>query len=452
MARSRSNGDINTMPKMPQGSCLISLKQNMRCHSTELTAEYLAHNTIIKNIADIFRPVVSTDSEDLHPPRVILIDGALGIGKTYLCKEIAYQWSQGQILTDKRFLFLLHAHDPRLQSLKHVKDLVALFCELENEETIDMIYGHIKETQGEILTILLDGYDEFYGGLQSNHLLSRMIRCEILPKCGVVITSRSFACASLCGQADRRMEILGFTSNDRQDYIQRALEKNPADIATLTDYFDSHPTVDSLCHIPLNMTILLRLFTRNDSILPQSRTELYENFVSWTITYHIEKDEKCTKSYKGGILSRDPSSRSWHGFHMMHWGKTLLYSVMKRFIVHVQKLCKTVGEPSMGLACYKLQQNISLQMGSLCLSILLIHQFKSTSQHITYNHYLMTDSWISSETHSGMKDTRIHGSSMWALLKVDLLHLSISCLGTSSLSPVDFLESSTLTRKYYKLK
>ncbi|XP_065902517.1 ribonuclease inhibitor-like [Dysidea avara] len=298
MARSRSNGDINTMPKMPQGSCLISLKQNMRCHSTELTAEYLAHNTIIKNIADIFRPVVSTDSEDLHPPRVILIDGALGIGKTYLCKEIAYQWSQGQILTDKRFLFLLHAHDPRLQSLKHVKDLVALFCELENEETIDMIYGHIKETQGEILTILLDGYDEFYGGLQSNHLLSRMIRCEILPKCGVVITSRSFACASLCGQADRRMEILGFTSNDRQDYIQRALEKNPADIATLTDYFDSHPTVDSLCHIPLNMTILLRLFTRNDSILPQSRTELYENFVSWTITYHIEKDEKCTKSYK----------------------------------------------------------------------------------------------------------------------------------------------------------
>ena len=289
--------------KMPPRSHLVSLRQNMRCSSTNLTTEYLAHNTINKNIADIFKPV-----DDSPSPRVILIDGAPGIGKTYLCREIAYQWSQGKILTDKRFLFFLHAHDPRLQLLKHIKDLVALFCELENEEKIDMIYGHIKETQGEILTIALDGYDEFYGGLQSDHLLSRIIRCEILPKCGVVITSRSFACGSLCGQADRRMEILGFTRNDRQHYIQRALEKNPDDIARLKQYLETHPTVDSLCYIPLNMTILLQLFTEND--LPQSCTELYEKFVNLTITLHIEKDEKNKKllqigdSFKGSIKQK----------------------------------------------------------------------------------------------------------------------------------------------------
>ncbi|XP_065903604.1 protein NLRC3-like isoform X2 [Dysidea avara] len=295
MARSRSKGDVNTMPKMPQRPRLLSLTQNMRCPSADLTAEYLAHNTIIKNIADIFRPVDTT--EDSPSPRVILIDGAPGIGKTYLCKEIAYQWSQGQILTDKRFLFLLRAHDPSIQSLKQVKDLVALCCDFENEETLNSIDQYIKETKGAFLTVLLDGYDEFPGELQSDHLLSRMIRCEILPKCGVVITSRSFACGSLCGQADRRMEILGFTSNDRQDYIQRALEKNPDDIARLKQYLDSHPTVDSLCYIPLNMTILLYLFTEND--LPQSRTELYEKFVTLTITLHIEKDEKSKKLHRG---------------------------------------------------------------------------------------------------------------------------------------------------------
>ncbi|XP_065902513.1 protein NLRC3-like [Dysidea avara] len=295
MARSRSKGDISTMPKVPQRSRLISLRQNMRGHSSNLAAEYLADKTINKNIADVFKPV-----DDSPSPRIILIDGVPGIGKTYLCKEIAYQWSQGQILTEKRFLFLLHAHDPRLQSLKHVKDLVALFCELENEETIDLIYVHIKETQGEILTIVLDGCDEFYGGLKSDHLLSRIIRCEILPKCGVVITSRSFASGSLCGQADRRLEILGFTSNDRQDYIQRALEKKPDDIVRLKQYLESHPTVDSLCYIPLNMTILLHLFTEND--LPQSRTELYEKFVNLTITLHIEKYEKNKKLQKGNFF------------------------------------------------------------------------------------------------------------------------------------------------------
>ena len=160
-----------------------------------------------------------------------------------------------------------------------------------------MIDQYIKETKGAFLTVLLDGYDEFPGELQSDDILSRIIRCEILPKCSVVITSRSFACGSLCGQADRRMEILGFTSNDRQDYIQRALEKNPDDIARVKQYLESHPTVDSLCYIPLNMTILLHLFTEND--LPQSRTELYEKFVNLTITLHIEKDEKNKKLQRG---------------------------------------------------------------------------------------------------------------------------------------------------------
>jgi len=294
MANSRSKGDINTMPRMPQRSRLSSLRQNMRRPSTEMTAEYLAHNTINKNIADIFRPV-----NDSPSPRVILIDGAPGIGKTYLCKEIAYQWSQGQILTNKRFLFLFRARDPRLQSLKKVKDLVTLCCrDFENEESLNLIDEYIKETKGAFLTVLLDGYDEFPEELQSDHLLSRLIRCEILPKCGVVITSRSFACGSLYGQADRRMEILGFTSNDRQEYIQKALENKPDGIARLKQYLESHPTVDSLCYIPLNMTILLHLFTEND--LPQSRTELYEKFVNLTITLHIEKNEKMHKDFQRG--------------------------------------------------------------------------------------------------------------------------------------------------------
>jgi len=303
MARSRSKGEISTMPRSLKRSRLTSLRQNMRCPSAEMTTEYLAHNTINKNIADIFRPV-----NDAPSPRVILIDGAPGIGKTYLCKEIAYQWSQGQILMDKRFIFLLHSRDPKLQSLKQVKDLVALCCDFENEETLNLIDECIKETKGKFLTVLLDGYDELPEELQSDNLLSRMIRCEILSKCGIVITSRSFACGSLCSQADRRMEILGFTGNDRQEYIQKALENKPDDIARLKQYLESHPTVDSLCYIPLNMTILLHLFTEND--LPQSRTELYEKFVNLTITLHIEKNEKMHRdlqwrnSFKGSVKQK----------------------------------------------------------------------------------------------------------------------------------------------------
>lgn len=300
MAKYRHSGGVSTMPpKAPSRSRLLSLRQNMRSRCTELTAEYLAHNTIHKDVADIFKPVDATDSADLHSPRVVLIDGAPGIGKTYLCKEIAHQWSQGKLLTDKRFLFLLRARDQRVQSLKQVKDLIALCCNFTNEEAVNLMDTYIKETRGETVTVLLDGYDEFPDGIQDDHLLAHMIRGEILPKCGLVITSRSFACGRLCSRANRRMEILGFTNNDRQDYIKRALVKKP-DIEKLQQYLDSHPTVSSLCYIPLNMTILLHLFTENDD-LPQSRTELYQKFVNHTIALHIEKEEQMYKHLNGQL-------------------------------------------------------------------------------------------------------------------------------------------------------
>jgi len=113
-----------------------------------------------------------------------------------LCKEIAYQWSQGKVLTETKFLFLLLACEQTIQSLKQVKDMIRHYCHLESEETVDLVYKHIEETDGATLTILLDGYDELSEEFLTDHLLSYIIRREIFPKCSVIITSRSFACGS----------------------------------------------------------------------------------------------------------------------------------------------------------------------------------------------------------------------------------------------------------------
>ena len=40
-------------------------------------------------------------------PKQILIEGVPGIGKTFLCKYIAYQWAKNEILCDYQLLFLL---------------------------------------------------------------------------------------------------------------------------------------------------------------------------------------------------------------------------------------------------------------------------------------------------------------------------------------------------------
>ena len=255
----------------------------MKPRSLKAAEEFLKRNGIIKNVADIF---YSTNA------KVILIEGAAGIGKTYLCKEISYQWSQGQLLTEKRLLFLLFLHQQRIHSISSVKDLVACSCQQENDESIAVIARYLQDTAGESLTLILDGYNEVSEKLSYDHFINRIV--HILPKCMLVITSRSFACGSLCNLAEGRFEILGFTNNDRQQYITQALKDSPSDIPKVKQCFNDNPTISGLCYIPLNMTIFLYLFKQNDS--PKSYTELYKNIIESTVKYHFKKSRQpCEK-------------------------------------------------------------------------------------------------------------------------------------------------------------
>jgi len=53
--------------------------------------------------------------EDL--PFMILVEGAPGIRKTSLSKEIASKWASKVILKNKRLLFLLFTHYPQIKGI-----------------------------------------------------------------------------------------------------------------------------------------------------------------------------------------------------------------------------------------------------------------------------------------------------------------------------------------------
>ena len=56
-----------------------------------------------KNISEIFAPI----DECTVDSTIILIEGAPGIGKTVLTKEIAFLWAKNKLLITKDLLFLL---------------------------------------------------------------------------------------------------------------------------------------------------------------------------------------------------------------------------------------------------------------------------------------------------------------------------------------------------------
>ena len=238
-----------------------------------------------KEIEEILAPL-----EDSEKSCFVLIEGAPGIGKSVLLKEIAYRWGNKKLLQKTDLVLLLCLRDPSLQQIESVDDLLQLFYKrVKNAtEVVSACSEYLSNNGGKSLTLLLDGYDEYPSHLQKSSLIADILKRQVLPLCGLVVSSRPHASEHLRKQATIRVDILGFTETEREHYIKQALPDQPHKIEELTQYLHQQPSVDSICFIPFNMVILLYLFKLGIS-LPKNSTELYHHFICSTISRYLSK-------------------------------------------------------------------------------------------------------------------------------------------------------------------
>ena len=275
MAEATRSGDINAImsPAFEQ----ISFKEsNMLFFSQSKTS---------KDITEIFAA-----DEEGQEPCSILIEGSPGIGKTVLSKEMSFQWAKGLLLVNEILVFLIFLKDPLVQQIRSLKDLVKYYYQFDesSENVASSCAEYLLNSDGKHVTFILDGYDEYPENLRRNGFISDIVWCKRMSKRGLVLTSRPHVSAHLHQWFDRRVDILGFTKEDRQNYISSSLEQRTEDIAPLIKYLDSHLTINSLCFVPFNMTMLLWLY-KQGVVFPNSSTELYNYFICHTIRHHLAK-------------------------------------------------------------------------------------------------------------------------------------------------------------------
>ena len=276
--------------------------------SQELASKVVIGNAQFSDESPLFTKDISeflTPEIRCSNPRFILIEGAPGIGKTVLSKEIVYQWANNNLLKSKMLVFLLFLRDPNLKKIRFIENLIQHVFKTESVSTLSK---HLFATEGKDLTIIFDGYDEMAEEDRNDTFVADLISRRVLPKCDLVVTSRPTASVHLRDIADCRVEVLGFTEENRLNYIEHALQGSDDKIKALQSYLQSNHTINTLCYIPLNMTILLTLFAdfleskdthnsievdvdQNLGSLPNSQTELSEKFILMTITRFLRKKQ-----------------------------------------------------------------------------------------------------------------------------------------------------------------
>ena len=236
---------------------------------------------IEEEISNIFLPISNNKR-----PQIILIEGAPGIGKTMLMKEIRYLWATEKILKDKKVVLLLSLR--HLGIMKSTGDMFLNSC--KNEEHAKICDKYFGKNGGQGLVILLDGLDENPQAMETGFLYDTLIQERTFVNACIVITSRPHArtIIDILEHISYSVEIIGFTNERRQEFVEENLKENAEDLKT---YLQKHEIIDTLCYIPLNMTIVLFLFKDKFELkdLPKTQTDITEKAVRMTVCHNLQK-------------------------------------------------------------------------------------------------------------------------------------------------------------------
>jgi len=225
--------------------------------------------------------------------KCILIEGAPGIGKTVLSKEIAFRWATFEILKNVKVFFLLCIHNCNLHSVSSVNEMLHNLnsrYEIFSESEVEVAARELKRSKGSNVVFIIDGYNECLPFRNLKSFVDKLIHGQCLPRSKVIITSRPNATLLLHHRVDQRYEILGFASTERTLYISESLEELPEKKTELQKCITQYPIINSVIIYKQCLSVLIYL-TKQDS-LPETLTEISQLLILYTVCQQLTKVEE----------------------------------------------------------------------------------------------------------------------------------------------------------------
>ena len=234
--------------------------------------------------------------------QVVLIEGNAGSGKTTLANKLCKDWAELSSLQEFSHFILLKLRDPRIAKSNDLNEIISLQL---GRPALDVVESIIA-CHGARFAIWLEGWDELLDIYKSNSVFSDLVSGTLLPEATIVVTTRPSAIGSLeDGHITRRIEILGFTKEQMNEYVDRSFACNNENVPTTEseDFkmeLERVPNLLTLAYIPLSLCILVHVFKLCHRKLPNTLTEVYLSFLLITLQRH---KEKTTGSKKRPIMS-----------------------------------------------------------------------------------------------------------------------------------------------------
>ncbi|XP_025218172.1 NACHT, LRR and PYD domains-containing protein 1 isoform X5 [Theropithecus gelada] len=233
-------------------------------------------------IRDLFGPGLDTQE-----PRIVILQGAAGIGKSTLARQVREAWGRGQLYGDRfQHVFYLSCRELAQCEAVSLAELIGKYWTAAQAPIRQIL------SRPERLLFILDGVDEPRWVLQESSselclhwsqpqpadaLLGSLLGKTILPEASFLITARTTALQNLIPSLEqaRWVEVLGFSESSRREYFYKYFTDERQAIRAL-GLIKSNKELWALCLVPwvswLACTCLMEQMKRKEELTLTSKT------------------------------------------------------------------------------------------------------------------------------------------------------------------------------------
>ena len=238
----------------------------------------------------------------------VLVVGRPGIGKTSLTTKMGRLWASGEAFDEDenyKVVFLVKFRRFNDGAKLSLRELLA------GAETVQLLDDSVWEfVQNESTKVLFifDGLDEYSRKEEMNTqedyknnveekmpisvLYKKLAEGKLLRGASILATTRPTAVKYVNHvNFQRTVEILGFTSENVEDYVEKFTQGNPKTKEKMWEHIKSNINLFSFCYVPMNCFLICHcllqiILSESSQALPTKMTEIYKITVKMLLFNH----------------------------------------------------------------------------------------------------------------------------------------------------------------------